>query len=39
MDRVLAQFLARASVVGLDVSCTRRARPMPFFTSLSGPPP
>jgi pimeloyl-ACP methyl ester carboxylesterase len=39
MDRVLAQFLARASVVGLDVSCTRRARPMPFFTSLNGPPP
>jgi pimeloyl-ACP methyl ester carboxylesterase len=39
MDRVLAQFLARASVVGLDVSCTRRARPLPFFTSLNGPPP
>ena len=39
MDHVLAQFLARASVVGLDVSCTRRARPMPFFTSLNGPPP
>jgi pimeloyl-ACP methyl ester carboxylesterase len=39
MDRVLAQFLARASVAGLDVSCTRRARPLPFFTSLSGPPP
>ena len=39
MDRVLAQFLARASVVGLDLDCTRRARPLPFFTSLNGPPP
>ncbi|HUE47836.1 MAG TPA: alpha/beta fold hydrolase [Steroidobacteraceae bacterium] len=39
MDRVLAQFLERASVVGLDVGCTRRARPLPFFTSLNGPPP
>jgi len=39
MDRVLADFLARASVVGLDVGCTRRARPLPFFTSLNGPPP
>ena len=39
MDRVLAQFLARASVLGLDVGCTRRARPLPFFTSLNGPPP
>jgi len=39
MDRVLAQFLARASVVALEVACTRRARPLPFFTSLNGPPP
>jgi len=39
IDRVMAQFLEHASVVGLDVSCARRARPTPFFTSLAGPPP
>ena len=39
MDRVMAQFIARASAAGLDVSCVRAARPMPFFTSLNGPPP
>jgi pimeloyl-ACP methyl ester carboxylesterase len=39
MDRVMAQFVARASVADLDVSCTRAARPMPFFISLNGPPP
>jgi hypothetical protein len=39
MDRVLAAFLERASVSGLDVSCTRSARPMPFFTSSNGPAP
>jgi hypothetical protein len=36
---VLAQFVARASVAGLDASCTRRAVPLPFFTSVNGPPP
>jgi len=39
VDRVMAQFLEQASVNGLDVSCTLQARPMPFFTSLNGPPP
>jgi len=39
MDRVLAQFLARASSAGLDTDCLRRAAPMPFFTSVNGPPP
>jgi pimeloyl-ACP methyl ester carboxylesterase len=39
MDRVMAQFLMRASVSALDVSCTKNARPMAFFTSLNGPPP
>ena len=29
MDRVMAQFLARGSTTGLDVSCTRQARPPP----------
>ncbi|HVW69281.1 MAG TPA: alpha/beta hydrolase [Steroidobacteraceae bacterium] len=39
VDRVMAQFIDRASVAGLDVSCTRNARPMPFFISINGPPP
>jgi hypothetical protein len=39
MDRVLAQFLARGSSAGLDTRCLRSAAPMPFFTSLNGPPP
>ena len=39
MDRVMAQFLTRASVTALDVSCTKNARPMAFFTSLNGPSP
>jgi pimeloyl-ACP methyl ester carboxylesterase len=39
MDRVLARFLELGSVSGLDTACTRNARPMPFFTSVNGPPP
>jgi pimeloyl-ACP methyl ester carboxylesterase len=39
VDRIMAQFVARASVEALDVSCVRTARPLPFFTSLNGPPP
>jgi pimeloyl-ACP methyl ester carboxylesterase len=39
VGRLLAQFLAHASVETLDLRCTSLARPMPFFTSLNGPPP
>lgn len=39
MDRVMEQFVNRAAVAGLDVSCTRNDKPTPFFTSLNGPPP
>jgi len=39
VDRVMARFVAHASVEALDVSCVREARPLPFFTSLNGPPP
>jgi pimeloyl-ACP methyl ester carboxylesterase len=39
MDRVMADFLRLGTVKGLDTSCTERAKPMPFFTTLSGPPP
>jgi pimeloyl-ACP methyl ester carboxylesterase len=39
MGGVMASFIALGKVKGLDVSCTRRARPQPFFTTLSGPAP
>jgi pimeloyl-ACP methyl ester carboxylesterase len=39
MDRVMQEFISRASVVGLDVSCTRDDKPIPFFVTLNGPPP
>lgn len=39
IDRLMAQFIERASAAGLDISCARRARPFPFFTSFAGPPP
>jgi pimeloyl-ACP methyl ester carboxylesterase len=39
MDRVMLQFLNAGTARGLDVSCTRAAKPAAFFTSLAGPPP
>jgi len=39
MDRVMERFINRATVAELDVSCTNNDRPLPFFTSLNGPPP
>jgi len=39
VDRVMAAFIASGSTAGLDTSCIRLARAMPFFTSLNGPPP
>ncbi|HEY8508945.1 MAG TPA: alpha/beta fold hydrolase [Steroidobacteraceae bacterium] len=38
MDRVMERFISSASVKSLDISCTKNVKPMPFFTSLSGPP-
>ena len=39
VDRVMEQFINRASVAGLDVSCTRNDKPTPFFISINGPAP
>jgi pimeloyl-ACP methyl ester carboxylesterase len=36
---VMAQFVRRASVSGLDTSCTRNLAPMPFFLTRNGPTP
>ena len=38
MDRVMAQFISRADPA-VDLACLRPVRPLPFFTSLNGPPP
>jgi len=39
MAGVMAQFVRRASVAGLDTACTRRLSPMPFFLTRNGPTP
>lgn len=39
MDRVMADFLRDASPATLDVSCTRKLRPAPFFITPNGPAP
>jgi len=39
LPRVLADFVESASVEGLDVACTERIHPQPFFTSPAGPQP
>jgi len=39
VDRVMEQFIDRASVAGLDVSCTLNDKPTPFFISINGPAP
>ena len=39
VDRLMARFIARASVAGLDAACTRAVRPTPFFLTLNGPGP
>jgi pimeloyl-ACP methyl ester carboxylesterase len=39
VDRVIANFVGRGGVEGLDVSCVQNDRPMPFFVTVGGPPP
>ena len=39
MAGVMAQFVRRASVSGLDTACTRHLSPMPFFLTRNGPMP
>ncbi len=39
MGRVLARFLEAPDPAALDVSCTARARPLPFFLTVNGPAP
>jgi pimeloyl-ACP methyl ester carboxylesterase len=39
VDRMMANFVSRGVVDGLDVSCAQNDRPMPFFVTLGGPSP
>jgi pimeloyl-ACP methyl ester carboxylesterase len=39
VPQVMTSFVGGGTTEGLDVSCTRDDTPMPFFTSLAGPPP
>ena len=39
MDRVFADFVRSPDPTRLDARCLQRVRPVPFFTSLAGPPP
>jgi pimeloyl-ACP methyl ester carboxylesterase len=39
VDRVIASFITAGSAKGLDVACTTKLAPMPFFTTLAGPAP
>jgi len=39
MAGVMAQFVRRASVSGLDTTCTRHLSPLPFFLTRNGPTP
>jgi pimeloyl-ACP methyl ester carboxylesterase len=39
MAGVMAQFVRRASVAGLDTTCTHNLSPMPFFLTRNGPTP
>jgi pimeloyl-ACP methyl ester carboxylesterase len=39
VDRVMANFMSRGAVEGLDVSCVQNDRPLPFFVTVGGPSP
>ena len=39
VDRLMASFITLDSVDGLDTSCVRKDKPLPFFLTLSGPAP
>jgi pimeloyl-ACP methyl ester carboxylesterase len=39
VEELMARFIERGTTKGLDTSCTKRAKPLAFFTSFAGPPP
>jgi pimeloyl-ACP methyl ester carboxylesterase len=39
VDRIMVAFIDAGTAQGLDATCTRKLRPMPFFITLAGPSP
>ncbi len=39
VPQIMARFVARGSVTGLDAACIRRLAPTPFFVTRNGPAP
>jgi hypothetical protein len=39
VQRIIAQFIERASVSDLDAQCLETPRPTPFFLGFTGPRP
>jgi pimeloyl-ACP methyl ester carboxylesterase len=39
LEHIMAVFIEAGTARGLDASCAKHVRPMPFFTSLAGPEP
>jgi pimeloyl-ACP methyl ester carboxylesterase len=39
VPRLMAEFVERGDLEGLDPSCTQRLHRPPFFVSFAGPPP
>ncbi|MBS0416355.1 MAG: alpha/beta fold hydrolase [Proteobacteria bacterium] len=39
VDRVMASFISKGAVDGLDVSCVKNDVPLPFFLTVGGPAP
>jgi pimeloyl-ACP methyl ester carboxylesterase len=39
VDRLMARFIEQGTAKDIDASCTHAVQPMPFFTTLAGPPP
>jgi fermentation-respiration switch protein FrsA (DUF1100 family) len=39
VDRVMAAFVEKGGIDGLDTSCTHNDSPLPFFVTLGGPSP
>ncbi|MDE2090278.1 MAG: alpha/beta hydrolase [Gammaproteobacteria bacterium] len=39
LPKLMAEFVQRAAVNGLDIACVKDIRPFPFFVSFTGPTP
>jgi pimeloyl-ACP methyl ester carboxylesterase len=39
VDRIIADFVTAGTAKGLDMRCTAKLKPMPFFITLAGPAP